>query len=176
MSSTAPKWPLKITANAYGITLGYADFKTHNIDDLAQLAQFHIKNILLSCPGERITNTAFGVCLGQYLFDTVQGEVLVRGSKSPKAAANYIHFDEIASEIVDQIERYAGYIKIEDIKIEANDLSLFIKIKYTVALSNGVNSLTTTYNFAVDEYVVQDMGESGDRNNPARDFQDNPFA
>ena len=48
---------------------GFKVWKESSVADLRQLMTFHLKNVLLTCPEERINYPNFGVCLRQYLFE-----------------------------------------------------------------------------------------------------------
>mgnify|MGYP003330515998 CR=1 FL=1 len=64
----APKMPLE-----FDNSLGY-----RNVDDLKELVRFHLTNLLLTNPGERIMMPNYGVVLRRVLFEQ-QGSSAVTG-------------------------------------------------------------------------------------------------
>jgi phage baseplate assembly protein W len=106
-----PKWPLKA---------GNADtFELY--DDVSQQISFYLKNLLLTSPGENISDPGYGVGLRSYMFEPNLGSV--RSS--------------IASSISSQISRYLPYLTVEDIQVgadaqEIDNNSLTIKIIYSI--------------------------------------------
>lgn len=106
-----PKWPLKA---------GNADtFELYG--DVSQQISFYLKNLLLTSPGENISDPGYGVGLRSYMFEPNLGSV--RSS--------------IASSISSQISRYLPYLTVEDIQVgadaqEIDNNSLTIKIIYSI--------------------------------------------
>lgn len=106
-----PKWPLKS---------GNEDtFEMY--DDVKQQITFYLKNLILTSPGENISDPNYGVGLRRFLFE--QNIDSVRGS--------------IASAISSQISVYLPYLTVEDIQIvaEAQDIddnSMTVRIIYGI--------------------------------------------
>lgn len=106
-----PKWPLKS---------GNEDtFEMY--DDVKQQITFYLKNLILTSPGENISDPNYGVGLRRFLFE--QNIDSVRGS--------------IASAISSQISVYLPYLIVEDIQIvaEAQDIddnSMTVRIIYGI--------------------------------------------
>tara|TARA_Y100000592_G_scaffold101153_1_gene186099 strand:+ start:9341 stop:9739 length:399 start_codon:yes stop_codon:yes gene_type:complete len=86
--------------------------------DIQQTIKFHLKNLLLTSPGERIADPNYGVGLKRYLF-----EPLTDGTAA-----------DMETEIEDQIETYLSYIDIRQIFVNADQdkNSLTISINYFV--------------------------------------------
>ena len=109
MAQYGPKWPLKKgTEDVFEM---YTEIK----DQIS----FYMKNILLTSPGENLSDYNFGVGLRQYLFEQNIGSVQGR----------------LRSEIYQQFALYLSYVRIEDIEVDASseDIdsnSLSIKIYY----------------------------------------------
>jgi len=73
-------------------------------DDVKQQINFYLKNLLLTSPGENISDPNYGVGLRRFLFEQNIGSV--RSS--------------IASRISSQISIYLPYLIIEDIQVAAD--------------------------------------------------------
>ena len=106
-----PKWPLKA---------GNADtFELY--DDINQQIGFYLKNLLLTSPGENISDSAYGVGLRRFMFEP----------NLPSIRSS------IAGAISSQISEYLPYLNVEDIQVNASakeidNNSLKIKIIYSI--------------------------------------------
>ena len=86
-----PKWPLK---------RGNKD--TYEVyDDIKSQISFYLKNLLLTHPGENISDPEYGVGLRMFLFE--QNISSVRS--------------KISSRVSKQISRYIPYIRVKDVLI-----------------------------------------------------------
>ena len=101
----APKFPL-----SFDDTDGF-----QNVKSIKELALFHLKNLLLTNKGEKITDPRYGVGIRRFLFEleTVDIEATVE------------------SEISDQISVYLSYLNVRDIAVSLNNQEMLISIKYT---------------------------------------------
>lgn len=106
-----PKWPLKS---------GNEDtFEMY--EDVKQQITFYLKNLILTSPGENISDPNYGVGLRRFLFE--QNIDSVRGS--------------IVSAISSQISIYLPYLIVEDIQVGADaqdidDNSMTVRIIYGI--------------------------------------------
>lgn len=106
-----PKWPLS-----------QGNHDTFEIyDDVKQQISFYLKNILLTSPGENISDPNYGVGLRRFMFE--QNTPSVRGS--------------IASSISSQVSTYLPYLRVTDIQVGATDQeidshTLSIRIVYSI--------------------------------------------
>ena len=98
--------------------------KRDNVDgyqmqsDIKQAIKFHLKNLLLTSPGEKISNPKYGVGLKKYLFEPLtQGNISI-----------------IEDEIEEQINSYLSYIDIRQILVNSDEesSSISIQINYFV--------------------------------------------
>ena len=108
----APVLPLKLDdQNGYAM-----------ITDLKKLISFHLKNLLLTSKGEKISDHNYGVGLKRYLFEPMQTGIS----------------NKIRNEIENQISRYLSYVNLKDIKVFENegDYSLSVQIVYSPFNSN----------------------------------------
>jgi phage baseplate assembly protein W len=103
-----PKFPLK-----------FDDRTTFaNADDLKQISMFHLKNVILTSPGEKISDPSFGVGIRRYLFENLSVGLL----------------NNIAQDIIDEVRRHIGYITLVDVKVftPADSNKLIVSIVYSV--------------------------------------------
>jgi len=106
-----PKWPL---------SQGNHDtFELY--DDVKQQISFYLKNLLLTSPGENLSDPNYGVGLRRFMFE--QNLPSVRSS--------------IASKISSQISIYLSYLRVSDIQVgataeEIDENSMKIKIIYSI--------------------------------------------
>lgn len=87
------------------------------IDEIRDLAKQNLKSIILTSPGERVWNPDFGVGARRALFEH----------------KNNVRF-YLISKINEQVNKYAPYLKINDITFEADDdySSANIIINFTI--------------------------------------------
>lgn len=106
-----PKWPLKA---------GNADtFELYN--DINQQISFYLKNLLLTSPGENISDSSYGVGLRRFMFEP----------NLPSIRSS------IAGAISSQISEYLPYLTVEDIQVNASaqeidNNSLKVRIVYSI--------------------------------------------
>jgi hypothetical protein len=95
---------------------------------LEEVADQNLKMIILTAPGERVMNPEFGVGVRNYLFE----------QETPFLV------DEIRNNIKNQVERYASFIKIQQLNInmDSDNGVLFVQIKYAVPAGGIVSDLT----------------------------------
>ena len=106
-----PKWPLSQGNND--------TFELY--DDVKQQISFYLKNLLLTSPGENISDPNYGVGLRRYMFE--QNLPSTRGA--------------IASAISSQMSTYLPYLRVSDIQVgataqEIDSNTLSIKIIYSI--------------------------------------------
>ena len=106
-----PKWPLKS---------GNADtFEMY--DGVEQQISFYLKSLLLTSPGENISDPSYGVGIRRFIFE--QNVDFVRSS--------------IASSVSSQVAIYLPYLTIDDIQVNASNEdvdnnSMIIKVIYGI--------------------------------------------
>lgn len=111
MSFYSPILPLK-----RGDKDTYETYKT-----IKEQINFYLKNLLLTFPGENISDPSYGVGLHSFLFE-------------PSAFSTY---SNVISEISSQISRYIPYIVVSNISVDEDPSSidsnlLNIKIVYNI--------------------------------------------
>jgi len=104
----APKFPLRKKDNG----------TFENEGDLKSLIKFHLTNLILTNPGEKISDPEYGVGLRKYLFE----------SFSSGASAN------IRGAIEEGVETYLPYIELDMVTTEETpeQNKLKINIHYTI--------------------------------------------
>ena len=110
MTVYGPKWPL---------SNGERDFFKMNTNELDQI-KFELRNLLLTSPGENLSDLQYGVGLRRYIFDQNTGSTRSR----------------ILSDIATQISRYISRISIVDINVVSNPSM--------IRTSNEVNEIEIT--------------------------------
>jgi phage baseplate assembly protein W len=100
-------------------------------DDVKQQINFYLKNLLLTSPGENISDPNYGVGLRRFLFEQNIGSV--RSS--------------IASRISSQISIYLPYLIIEDIQVGADSQDI------------DNNSMTVRVIYGLPDDVTQQVFE-----------------
>ena len=106
-----PKWPL---------SQGNHDtFELY--DDVKQQISFYLKNLLLTSPGENISDPNYGVGLRRYMFE--QNLPSTRGS--------------IAASISSQLSIYLPYLQVSDIRVgatneEIDSNTMSVQIVYSI--------------------------------------------
>ena len=122
MTIYGPAWPLK-----KGETDLYQMNKTRE-----QQISFELRNLLLTAPGENISDYNYGVGLRRFIFDQNN-----RGSRS-----------RIYSEISSKISRYLPSIVVNNIsissdnlEIDSNRLKIFIEYKISQNPQNSIFEL-----------------------------------
>ena len=103
----APQIPLKFDDRD-----GYAD-----VNGIKALVKFHLKNLLLTYPGEKISDPEYGVGIKKYLFEPLTEETL-----------NYIE-DEVEIAIINNL-RYLTGVKVS--AAESGPNSINVKIRYII--------------------------------------------
>ena len=103
-----PKFPLRKKQNS----------TFENVTDVKELIKFHLTNLLLTNPGEKISDPNYGVGLRQYLFENFSSNI------SP----------ELEFQIEQGISRYLPYLRLDQVSTkESQDQNkLSIKIQYTI--------------------------------------------
>lgn len=106
-----PKFPLKA-----------GDRDTFELyDDVKQQINFYLKNLLLTSPGENISDPDYGVGLRRFLFEQNVDSVRVA----------------MVSSISSQISKYLPYLTVEDIQAgattqEIDSNTMFIRVIYSI--------------------------------------------
>ena len=123
----APKFPLKFKEKKV----------FENIDNVKELVRFHLTNLLLTNPGEKISDSNYGIGIRQMLFENMtRGTINVWKDK-----------------IVRSINKYINYINLNEVLI----IPFFEQNKINIKIS---------YNLPADteEQIIElslDVGESG---------------
>jgi hypothetical protein len=132
----APSFPLQLDD-----THGYA-----NVTGLKELSRFHLTNLILTNPGEKISDSTYGVGIRQYLFENASADV----------------FEDIRFRINSQVNSKLGYINLLNVAIgmlDRYDNIMKIRITYSVQGANlqdvldlNINTSTGTAIFADNNY------------------------
>tara|TARA_R100000388_G_C7221828_1_gene149425 strand:+ start:419 stop:811 length:393 start_codon:yes stop_codon:yes gene_type:complete len=89
-----------------------------NYSSTKEVIKFHIKNLFLTNPGERISKPQYGIGIRRYLFENISQGLL----------------NNLEDVVLDQIQLYMPYIRVEESAIndfpEENKIS--ISLRYTI--------------------------------------------
>ena len=122
MPGYSPVIPLQLDSQD-----GYALLKS-----LKEVISQNLRMLVLTCPGERVMIPDFGVGLRNFLFQQNTGEV----------------YEDIRSEIHDQVDRWMPFVEIENITFVELDLdSSAMQIRYFVPSLNSSNVLELNLNY-----------------------------
>tara|TARA_R100000030_G_scaffold30872_2_gene22638 strand:- start:1338 stop:1736 length:399 start_codon:yes stop_codon:yes gene_type:complete len=110
MSLFSPQWPLRRGENTY------EPYQT-----IDQQIAFYLKNLLLTSPGENISQPFYGVGLRSFLFEQ----------------HNNSSYSSILAKIDSQISRYLPYLDNVNITVDSNSRNvdgnnLSVRIEYTI--------------------------------------------
>jgi hypothetical protein len=96
--------------------------------EMEEVGKQHLKMIVLTSPGERVMDPAFGVGIRNYLFEQQTANIS----------------DDIRNRIKKQVETYAPFIKIMKINAisDPDQGTLLLGIKFSIPSSNIVSDLT----------------------------------
>ena len=97
------------------------------ITNIRRLAKFHLKNLLLTNPSEKISDPSYGVGLRAYLFEPAMGST----------------YSIIEDNISTQIRAYLPYIYVKNLVVSGDPdrYSLYIKIEYSLVDTNIADTL-----------------------------------
>ena len=126
----APKFPLRKKDNS----------TFENVSDIKELIKFHLTNLLLTNPGEKISDPEYGVGLRRYLFENFSSNIA----------------PDIEFAIEQAMSRYLSYLGLNGVSIEEDQDQniLNIRIHYTI--------LETTENEILEIGLnIGDTGTSG---------------
>lgn len=127
-------------APQYGITVVYPMVVTegHGFEEITQDApteavKFHLKNIILTNPGENLSDPEFGVGLKRSLFELENSESI----------------QGLRQRIINQIQKYANYfsklnVLVDTSKLYDNTLTVRIEFEFGITLLNDSLEITVS--------------------------------
>ena len=110
----APKFPLrKRTKGSF-----------ENIETTKELVRFHLTNLLLTNPGEKISDPDYGVGIRNFLFENSSDSIL----------------SDIEDAIEEGIEQYVYYINLNDVRVTSSPEENKLNITISYALPNDTEN------------------------------------
>lgn len=99
-------------------------------DDVVVVTRFHIKNIILTNPGEKISDPNFGVGVKRYLFENFSSNLV----------------SSLNSRVRSQIARYAPTVEVLSLKVNpfVEENSLSFSLSYYIPVINKTDILSFT--------------------------------
>ena len=117
----APEFPLSFSNKG-----GYK-----SINSRKKLAKFHLTNLLLTNPGEKISLPTYGVGMRKYLFENLTSQVMT----------------SIQANIRSQVSQYLPYIRLGNVSIiPTEENSIRISLTYSIANTNLTDQLNLDIN------------------------------
>ena len=118
-------------------------FRFHGFEDVEntkELVLFHLKNLLLTSPGEKISDPEYGVGLRRFLFEQLNFETV----------------GEIEDRITSQIGQKLSYIDLSEVLVtpfeDINKLQIKIQFSIENVLDNEVLDLEIALNSSETQY------------------------
>ena len=116
------------------IPLSFDEFYSYeSIDDVVNLTRFHVKNVILTSPGEKISDPQFGVGIRSYLFENMTNTT----------------FANIKSNIRLQLKKYIPHVEILSMEINSvlnnnttNDNAMVLRLSYFIPIINKTDILS----------------------------------
>ena len=105
-----PKFPLQIGDRSL----------FEKTDEIKQVIMFHLKNLILTYPGEKISDPFYGVGIKLFLFQNITTAVL----------------NNIADVIEKQIQKYLSYIDLISVVVSSPEDSNALNVKITFRIPN----------------------------------------
>ena len=109
-----------------------------NAKDIKDVVMFHLKNLILTVPGEKISDPAYGVGLRQYLFENLSVGLL----------------NNISQQIVFAINRYINYIILKDVTVTSPDDSHEIDVSIIFQIPGDIEDQNITLNTTPDTNTI----------------------
>jgi phage baseplate assembly protein W len=82
-----------------------------------ELAKFHLRNLLLTNKGEKISDPNYGVGIRRFLFSLDSMDVE----------------EDVRSEIESQVENYLTYLTIISIDVSVEEQEMFVRLKFSIS-------------------------------------------
>ena len=125
----APQYEITVTFPLI-VTEGHG-FETVTQDGPTEAVKFHLKNILLTNPTEKISDPEFGVGLKKYLFEMETSETI----------------GKLRQRIINQIQKYANYFSKLNVIVDTSKLysnMLTVRIEFEFGIKKVNDSLEVT--------------------------------
>jgi len=103
----APTFPL-----SFDDTNGF-----QNVQDINELAKFHLRNLLMTSKGEKISDPNYGVGIRKFLFSLDSMDVE----------------EDVRSEIESQVENYLTYLTIISINVSVDEQEMNVQLKFKLS-------------------------------------------
>ena len=124
----APKFPLRFKEQK-----GFED-----VTDVKELIRFHLTNLLLTSPGEKISDSEYGIGVRRFLFEQMTSGLV----------------NNIQSDITAAIGLYLSYINLESVEVnpfpEENKITIVIKHNIVDTKEKDVLAIELTGNASSD--------------------------
>ena len=124
----APSMPLQ-----FDDTHGYK-----NVDDIRELVKFHLTNLLLTNPGEKISDSEYGVGIRQFLFENQSEDAFSRiRSRINSQVSSKLNYLTLRNVIVRSLDNYENVINIQ-LVYHIDNVNLEDMLDLNLNLNSGV--------------------------------------
>jgi len=131
----APTIPLQ-----FDDTSGYK-----NVDSIKELVKFHLTNLLLTNPGEKISDPDYGVGIRQFLFENQTEDAFSRiRSRIRFQVSSKLNYLTLRNVVVRSLDNYENMINIQ-ITYRIDDINLEELLEINLNLNSGLLFGDTSY-------------------------------
>jgi phage baseplate assembly protein W len=124
---------------APSIPLQFDDINGYkNVDDIRELVKFHLTNLLLTNPGEKISDSEYGVGIRQFLFENQSEDAFSRiRSRINSQVSSKLNYLTLRNVIVRSLDNYENVINIQ-LVYHIDNINLEDMLNLNLNLNSGV--------------------------------------
>jgi len=130
---------------APSIPLQFDDINGYkNVDDIRELVKFHLTNLLLTNPGEKISDSEYGVGIRQFLFENQSEDAFSRiRSRINSQVSSKLNYLTLRNVIVRSLDNYENVINIQ-LVYHIDNINLEDMLNLNLNLNSGVTLFADT--------------------------------
>ena len=109
-----------------------------NVNDIRELVKFHLTNLLLTNPGEKISDSEYGVGIRQFLFENQSEDAFSRiRSRINSQVSSKLNYLTLRNVIVRSLDNYENVINIQ-LVYQIDNINLEDMLDLNLNLNSGV--------------------------------------
>jgi phage baseplate assembly protein W len=109
-----------------------------NVNDIRELVKFHLTNLLLTNPGEKISDSEYGVGIRQFLFENQSEDAFSRiRSRINSQVSSKLNYLTLRNVIVRSLDNYENAINIQ-LVYRIDNINLEDMLNLNLNLNSGV--------------------------------------
>ena len=109
-----------------------------NVNDIRELVRFHLTNLLLTNPGEKISDSEYGVGIRQFLFENQSEDAFSRiRSRINSQVSSKLNYLTLRNVIVRSLDNYENVINIQ-LVYQIDNINLEDMLDLNLNLNSGV--------------------------------------